>query len=42
LLERAQAQAERILREHQVPPLEAAQEGELDAILSAAERELVK
>jgi trimethylamine--corrinoid protein Co-methyltransferase len=41
LSERAQADAERILREHQVPPLEAAQERELDAILSAAEHELV-
>jgi trimethylamine--corrinoid protein Co-methyltransferase len=39
--ERAQTEAERILREHQVPPLDAAQERELDAILSAAERELV-
>ena len=29
LPERAQAEAERILREHQVPPLEAAQEREL-------------
>ena len=42
LPERAQAEAERILRAHQVPPLEAAQERELDAILSAAEHELVK
>jgi trimethylamine--corrinoid protein Co-methyltransferase len=41
LAERAQIEAERILREHQVPPLESAQERELDAILSAAERELV-
>jgi trimethylamine--corrinoid protein Co-methyltransferase len=42
MAERAQAEAERILREHQVPPLEAAQEKELDSIMSAAERELVK
>jgi trimethylamine--corrinoid protein Co-methyltransferase len=40
LTERAQAEAERILREHQVMPLEAAQERELDALLAAAEREL--
>jgi trimethylamine--corrinoid protein Co-methyltransferase len=38
--ERAQAEAERILREHEVPPLEAAQERELDAILATAEKEL--
>ncbi len=42
LAERAQAEAERILREHQVPPLEAAQERELDAILVAAGRGFVK
>ncbi|MDI6769558.1 MAG: trimethylamine methyltransferase family protein [Anaerolineales bacterium] len=42
LAERAQAEAERILREHRVEPLEAAQERELDAIMAAAERELVK
>jgi len=42
MAERAAAEAERILREHQVPPLEAAQERELDALLSAAEKELVK
>jgi len=42
LAERAQAEAERILREHQVPPQEAAQERELDRILAAAERELAK
>ncbi len=41
LPERAQGEAERILREHQVEPLEATQERELDAILSAAEHELV-
>jgi trimethylamine--corrinoid protein Co-methyltransferase len=42
MLERAQAEAERILREHQVPPLEAAQEHELDVLMAAAEKELVK
>ena len=42
LAERAQAEAGRILREHQVQPLEPAQERELDAIMTAAERELVK
>jgi trimethylamine--corrinoid protein Co-methyltransferase len=42
LAERAQADADRILRVHQVPPLEAAQECELNAIMSAAEHELVK
>ena len=42
MVERAQAEAERILREHQVPPLEAAKERELDAIMAAAEKELVK
>ncbi len=40
LLERGQAEAERILREHQVPPLEPAQEKELDALLASAEKEL--
>jgi trimethylamine--corrinoid protein Co-methyltransferase len=42
MVERAQAEADRILREHQVPPLEAAQERELDALMTAAEKELVK
>jgi trimethylamine---corrinoid protein Co-methyltransferase len=42
LAERAQAEAERILREHQVPPLSDAQEKELDRIMAAAEKELVK
>jgi trimethylamine---corrinoid protein Co-methyltransferase len=42
LLERAQAEAERILHDHQVAPLEVAQERELDALMNAAERELVK
>ncbi len=42
LPERAGAEAERILREHQVPPLEPAQEKELDALMAAAAQELVK
>jgi len=41
-VERAQAEAEKLLREHQVPPLEAAQERELDALMKAAEIEFVK
>ena len=41
LFERAQSEAERILIEHQVQPLEDAQEDELDRIMLAAERELV-
>lgn len=40
LARRAQAEAERILREHHVPPLEEAQEKELDKILSSAEEEM--
>jgi trimethylamine---corrinoid protein Co-methyltransferase len=42
LAERAQAEAARILREHEVPPLEPAQESELDTLMAAAEHELVK
>ena len=42
IVERAQAEAQRILREHQVPPLEKAQECELDALMAAAEKELIK
>ncbi len=42
LAERAQAEAERILAEHEVEPLEDAQVRELDAIMAAAEKELVK
>ncbi len=42
MVERAQAEAEKIIREHQVPPLEPAQERELDALLSAAEQELTR
>jgi trimethylamine:corrinoid methyltransferase-like protein len=41
-LERTNAEAERILREHTVPPLEDAQEIELDKIMEAAGKELVK
>jgi len=35
-------EAERILREHEVPPLEPQQEQELDRILAAAEQETAK
>lgn len=42
MVERAQAAAERILREHQVPPLDSIQERELDLIMASAEKELVK
>jgi trimethylamine:corrinoid methyltransferase-like protein len=35
-------EAERILREHVVPPLEPQQEAELDRIMEAAARETVK
>ncbi|NJC98977.1 MAG: hypothetical protein FIB03_22025 [Anaerolineae bacterium] len=35
-------EAERILREHEVPPLEPQQEKELDRIMAAAETEMVK
>ena len=38
----ATAEAERILREHVVPPLQPHQEKELDAIMAAAEKEMVK
>jgi trimethylamine--corrinoid protein Co-methyltransferase len=41
LTENAQAEADRILAEHQVPPLEDVQEAELDLIMQAATRELV-
>jgi trimethylamine--corrinoid protein Co-methyltransferase len=40
MVERAQALAEQILCQHQVPPLDPAQERELDELLSAAEGEL--
>ena len=39
---RAQAEAERILREHKVEPIEEAQERELDKILAAAEKEMAR
>jgi len=42
LAENAQTEAERILAEHQVPPLEDAQESELEKIMQAAARDLVK
>jgi len=42
LARRAQSEADKILREHQVPPLEEKQERELDKILSAAEEEMRK
>ncbi len=42
LAEQAQAESERILREHQVEPLSDSQEKALDEIMSAAEKELVK
>jgi trimethylamine--corrinoid protein Co-methyltransferase len=42
MADHAQAEAERILREHQVPGLEIAQEKELDKIMDAARKELVK
>ena len=38
----AQAEAERILREHKVEPLEEHQVKELDAVMAAAKKELVK
>ncbi len=40
MAERAQAKAEKILAEHTVEPLSAAQEAELDAILNAAKKSL--
>ena len=42
MVERSQSEAERILREHEVPPLEEAQEKELDVLMAAAEKELAK
>ncbi len=42
LARRAQSEAERILREHKVEPLEDAQERELDRILASAEDEMRK
>ncbi len=42
MAERAQAEAMRIVQNHQVPPLSADQERELDEILNEAERKLKK
>jgi trimethylamine--corrinoid protein Co-methyltransferase len=42
MADHAVAEAEKILREHEVPPLEPQQEQELDKIMAAAEKELVK
>jgi trimethylamine--corrinoid protein Co-methyltransferase len=42
LAENAQVEAERLLAEHQVPPLEVTQENELDKIMQAAATELIK
>jgi trimethylamine:corrinoid methyltransferase-like protein len=42
IADNATDQAEKILREHQVPPLEPQQEKELDRIMSAVEKETVK
>lgn len=42
ILENADAEADRILREHRVPPLELQQEKELDRIMAAAEKDHVK
>jgi trimethylamine--corrinoid protein Co-methyltransferase len=42
MADHATDEAERILREHEVSPLEPQQERELDAILAAAEKEMVK
>jgi trimethylamine--corrinoid protein Co-methyltransferase len=40
MVERAQTKAEKILAEHEVEPLSAAQEAELDAIMAAAATDL--
>jgi trimethylamine--corrinoid protein Co-methyltransferase len=42
LADRAQAEAERLLREHQVEPLGDSQIKELDAIMASAEKDLVQ
>ena len=42
MAERAQARAEEIIKNHQVPPLSTDQERELDAILEEADRKLRK
>jgi trimethylamine--corrinoid protein Co-methyltransferase len=41
ILERAQAEAERLLAEHEIPPLAEEQERELENILEGAKKELV-
>jgi len=41
IADRAQAEAERLLSEHQVPPLSSDQDRELDEIMKEAERKLV-
>jgi trimethylamine--corrinoid protein Co-methyltransferase len=42
MADHAVEEAERILREHSVPPLEPEQERELDRIMAAAEKEMVR
>jgi len=42
MADRAQSEAERLIAEHEVPPLDPAQEKALNEIMSAAQRELVK
>jgi trimethylamine--corrinoid protein Co-methyltransferase len=42
MVDHAVDEAERLLREHVVPPLEPQQEQELDRIMAAAEKEMVK
>jgi trimethylamine--corrinoid protein Co-methyltransferase len=42
MLQRAQSEVERILRETQVPPLEDAQNRELDRVMAAAAKQLVR
>jgi trimethylamine--corrinoid protein Co-methyltransferase len=42
MVDHAMDEAERLLREHVVPPLEPQQEQELDRIMAAAEKEMVK
>ncbi len=42
LAERAALEADRLLKTHEVPPLEPSQEKELDALLASAQAELIK
>jgi trimethylamine:corrinoid methyltransferase-like protein len=42
LAERARLEADRLLREHEVPPLSENQEIELDRIIAAAEKEIIR